>query len=169
LLIVEAQLQTGLLTDAEELLARAERVYVDTYGWDHTKMSFLELIKGKFARAEGNVETARQLFSSCYGRRLEEYHENHSDVLIVALELAKTELVAGEAKRAQDWLDKTTEGIAEIPDYRIEYIEARIVEAEILSAQGRNLQAQKVKDDLIDVLSTRFPERSDWMGRINAI
>ena len=169
LLLVEAQVQTGMFTDADKLLADAETIYKETYGLDHTKMSFLELVKGKHARAHGDLDVARQLIENCFGRRLEEYHENHSDVLTVALELARTELVAGDAERAQYWLDKTVEGTAELASHTIEYIESRLVKAEILSAQGKGREAQELKNELADVLLTRFPDRSDWKDRMSGI
>jgi tetratricopeptide (TPR) repeat protein len=169
LLLVSVQIQTGIFTDAEELLLNAEEIYEATYGSDHTKMSFFELIKGKYAREKGDLIPAQQLITSAYTRRLEEYDESHPDVLIVALEMARTEFALGNIREARRWLDKGIVGYTESADSSLEVIEIDLINAELLAAEGDIDEAMKIERELTQTIATHFPARSDWLSRISAL
>lgn len=169
LLLVNTQIQTGVFTDAEDLLRNAESIYAATYTSDHTKMSFLELIKGKYAREKGDLIRAQQLITSAYTRRLEEYDETHPDLLLVALEMARTEFALGDFGEARRWLDIAVAGYTESADSSLEIIEIDLINAELLAAEGDIDTAMQIERDLTQTIATHFPARTDWQSRLKAL
>ncbi len=169
LLLVQAQLISGDVTDAEALLSAADAIYVANYGRGHRKMAFLELTFGLYARTQNDLENARERLELAYALRLEANDERHIDVIAVALEIAKVELAAGQLERMRFWLDKAAPGVAELRPEQIERIEADIAAAEWLAASGDDASAQRRKESVLQVLDSYFPQRQDWRRRLEAI
>ncbi len=169
LLLVKAQIAAQNITDAPNLLSSAEAVYVDTFGRDHSKMSFYELTQGLYLRSLGNISEARDWLQRAFENRSLEYHEAHIDVVSVALELSRTELLDGELDRARYWHEIAQKGVGEMKDSQKERIESEIVLAELLHAEGDSAGAREQKNAVAPLLETHFPARSDWRERLSRI
>ena len=169
LLLVRALTRSGALADIPPMLADADRAFMSTYGSDHRKLSFLEFVYGEYYLALGDTDKARSVLLSAHEHRSEEYNPNHLATLPILFALARTELAAGNAGMARQWLKKTRAGVAPLRPSQIELVEAKVLEAEVLTAEGRTGQAQTAKTEARTLLAAHFPARSDWQQRLRAI
>ena len=167
--LVRLQLESGGAGDAERLLADAEAVYRETYGPDHRRLSFMELMRGRFHLSRDELNEARGWLMQSHAHRLEEYDETHQFTLMTVFELVRLELLAGDAAAARSWLERTAAGVATLEPWQMERIEATVLEAEILFAEGRRAEALEKKFAALELIEAHFPDRSDWRRRLAAM
>ena len=169
LLLVQAYLAAGDLTPIPELLRKAESSYISTYGADSRKMSFLELVTGRYRYAIGDTEGAREQLLSAYAHRLEEYDADNQLVLSPLFTLIGLELAVGDTTRARSLLEDTRPAVALLTPSHPERIEARILEAEVLAAEGKGSSARSLGAEVRHVVDENFPNRRDWVERLDLI
>jgi hypothetical protein len=169
LLLSQALMRSDSLAQVPPLLENAETIYLDTYGADHTKLSFLEFVTGEYRLANGDPNGARQVLMSAYRHRLEEYNQENLLILGPLLALVKTELAAANVTEARQWLDRASASLARLQDSHPERIEALVLGAELLSAEGRDAEATSAKAEVGALIEEHFPKRADWRRRIEAI
>ena len=167
--LVRVQLESGVISDAERLLDDAEAIYLDTYGDDHRRLSFMELMRGRFHLSRSELDDARDWLTRSYAHRLEEYDENHLFTLGTVFELVRLELIAGNADAARGWLERTQAGVAILEPWQPERIEATVLEAETLFADGRHADARELKSAALELVEAHFPERGDWRRRLEKL
>lgn len=167
--LVRVQLESGVVSDAAQLLEDSEAIYLDTYGDDHRRLSFMELMRGRFHLSRNELDDARDWLTRSYAHRLEEYDENHLFTLGTVFELVRLELMSGDAAAARGWLERTEAGVAVLEPWQLERIEAAVLEAETLFAEGRHADALERQSAALELVETHFPERNDWRRRLEAI
>ncbi len=169
LLLVRGFIRIREFDEAMPLLNAAEEIFVSTYGTNHRKLSFMELIYGEYELARGNIEKARDKLLQAYNHRIEEYGRDHLFTLPVVYALVRTELAARDLNEANSWLTQARPGFESLDPAHTESIEYRILEAELLTAQGETESAQQTKFRAQTLVDTHFPARSDWVSRLLAI
>jgi len=169
LLLVQAYLAAGDLAPIPELLRKAESSYIANYGTDSRKMSFLELVTGEYRFATGDIEGARQNLHSAYEHRLEEYDADNHLVLSPLFALISVELAAQNTEQARVWLEETRPAVALLEPPHPERVEAAILEAELLAAEGRGTAARSLGVEMRSLVDEHFPDRSDWHERLEVI
>ena len=169
LYLAESQIRSEDEGDAADLIDRARAAFEENYSAGDRKMSFLKLVEAKLARRRGDLDSAMAGLQATLALRLEEYDERHRETVVVLCELARTAAMADDLRTARRWLDQAAPGIAELASTSTEFVEARIVTAEVLAAEGRDREAVAVASEVAAVVRRHYPARSDWTGRIDAL
>ena len=169
LLLAQAHMAAGNLALVPELLEKAGNSYVANYGADSRKMSFFELVTGQYRLATGDIEGAREILRAAYGHRLEEYDPDNILVLSPVFTLISLELGAGDTEQAREWLGATRPAVALLKTSHPELIEAGVLEAEVLAAEGRDVEARSTAAATLGLINEHFPARRDWIARVTAI
>ena len=169
LLLVQAHIAADDLGPVPELLRKSESNYIANYGTDHRKLSFLELVTGQYRLATGDVEGAREILRAAYDHRLEEYDPDNVLVLSPLFTLVSLELRAGDTAQAREWLEETRPAVKLLKTRHPEHIEANILEAEVLVAEGQRDEARAMGARTLKLLDEHFPNREDWRRRLAAL
>jgi serine/threonine-protein kinase len=169
LLLAQAHMAAGDLAPVPELLETAGNSYVANYGADSRKMSFFELVTGQYRLAAGDIEGAREILHAAYEHRLEEYDPANILVLSPLFTLVSVELSAGDRAQAREWFEKTRPAVERLRETHAELIEAGVLEAELLAAEGRDAEALSTAAATLGLISEHFPARRDWIDRLTAI
>ena len=169
LLLAQAHMAAGNLALVPELLEKAGNSYVANHGADSRKMSFFELVSGQYRLATNDIEGARDILRAAYQHRLEEYDPDNVLVLSPLFTLISVELGAGDTEQAREWLEATRPAVALLKASHPELIEAGVLEAEVLAAEGRDVEARSTAAATLGLINEHFPARRDWIARVTAI
>ena len=169
LLLAQAHMAAGDLAAVPELLEKAGSSYVANYGADSRKMSFFELVAGQYRLATGDIEGARDILRAAYRHRLEEYDADNILFLAPLFTLVSVELSAGDTQQAREWLEETRPAVALLKTTHAELVEAGVLEAEVLVAEGRGAEARLKAAETGRLVEENFPARRDWIERLAAI
>ncbi len=169
LLLAQAHMATDNLDPVPALLRQAEDSYVASYGRDDRKLSFMELVTGRYRLKTGDVAGARDILRSAHEHRLEAHAADSILVLSPLFALVELELTAGNSNQARAWLEKTRAAVAQLKETHPEFIEAGLLEAEVLAAEGRSAEARSVATRTLALVDEHFPGRRDWAGRLTAV
>mgnify|MGYP000376207079 FL=1 len=90
-------------------------------------------------------------------------------VLSPLFTLISLELRAGNAAQARQWLEETRPVVEPLKMTHHEFIEAGILEAEVLVAEGQRDPARSAASEMLNLLNEHLPGRQDWINRCVAI
>jgi eukaryotic-like serine/threonine-protein kinase len=169
LYLAQLQIRTRQHGDIAEQVQAAAAAYEGAYGAGHMKMAFLLLVQAQHARMRGDYPLAMTLLEEALRGRLEEYDGQHALTAETLCELARTAAMMGDATLARSWLEQAAPALEEMPPYLPASVEAGVVAAEVLAAEGRVEELEQCRAAAQQRVQSVLPARNDLLARLAAL